>query len=102
MCLMARLVIDVWGKAMGKRVAMRVHMRGDATVEELKARVKKRLGVDTAFFRLKYAVPYGSLPYEDAGAERTLDSVTKVDGYARIRVLTSSRGEAAQAQARAN
>ena len=102
MCLMARLVIDVWGKAMGKRVAMRVHMRGDATVEELKKRVNKRFGVDTAFFRLKYFVPYGSLPYEDAVAERTLDSVTKVDGYARIRVLTSSRGEAAQAQARAN
>ena len=99
---MARVAIDVWGKAMGKRVAMRVHMRGGATVEELKARVKKRLGVDTAFFRMKYAVPYGSLPYEDAVAERTLDSVTKVDGYARIRVLTSSRGEAAQAQARAN
>ena len=98
---MARVVIDVWGKAMGKRVAMRVYMRGDATVEDLKARVKKRFGVDTAFFRLKYAVLYGCLPYENAGAERTLESVTKEDGYVRLRVLTSSRGEAAQAQARA-
>ena len=98
---MARVAIVVRGEAMGKRVVMRVHMRGDAKVEELKTRVKKRVGVDTAFFRLKYAVPYGSVPYEDAGAERTLDSVTKMDGYARIRVLTSNRGEAAQAQARA-
>ena len=99
---MARVAIDVRGEAMGKRVVMRVHMRGDAKVEELKTRVKKRVGVDTGFFRLKYAVPYGSVPYEDAGAERTLESVTKMDGYARIRVLTSNRGEAAQAQARAS
>ena len=98
---MARVVIDVRGKAMGKRVSMRVRMRGDATVEELKTRVKKRFGVDTTFFRLKYAVPHGSVPYKNAGAERTLKSVTKVDGYVRIRVLTSSRGEAAQQQARA-
>ena len=99
---MARVAIDVRGEAMGKRVVMRVHMRCDAKVEELKTRVKKRVGVDTAFFRMEYAVPYGSVPYEDAGGERTLESVTKVDGYARIRVLTSNRGESAQAQARAS